>query len=84
MSENKVEVSARSQQIGSAVEKIEVFKYVGQDLKISFNSDFVVTAIKALKCEDVTFEFVSGMKPFVINNVSDDSVVQIITPMRVY
>ena len=35
MSENGVEISAKSQQIGSAVERIDVFKFVGQDLRIS-------------------------------------------------
>ena len=84
MNENRVEVSARSQQIGHAIERIEVFKYVGQDLRISFNSEFVVAAIKSLRCEDVVFEFAGEMKSFVIKNISDDSVIQIITPVRVY
>ena len=84
MSENGVEISAKSSQMGSAVDKIDLFKYEGGSLKVSFNSEFVVSAIKALNCVDVTFLFVGEMKPFVIKNASDDSVIQIVTPVRTY
>ena len=84
MSENGVEISAKSQQVGSAVERIDVFKFIGQDLRISFNSEFVAAAVKALNSEDVTFAFVGEMKPFVVKNASDDSVIQIVTPVRTY
>ena len=84
MSENGIEISAKSQQVGSAIERIDVFKFIGTDLKVSFNSEFVVAAIKALNCEDVTFSFVGEMKPFVVKNALDDSVIQIVTPVRTY
>ena len=84
MDESGVEISAKSSQVGSAVEKIDLFKFEGQPLKISFNSEFVLTAIRALGAEDVTFLFVGEMKPFVVKNPRDDSVIQIITPVRTY
>ena len=84
MSEDGIEISAKSQQVGSATERIDVFKYDGQELRVSFNSEFVVAAVKALNCEDVTFAFVGEMKPFVVKNASDDSIIQIVTPVRTY
>ena len=84
MSENGIEITSKSSQIGSAVERIELFKYEGAPLRISFNSEFVLAAIRALNCEDVTFAFVGEMKPFVVKNASDDSVIQIVTPVRTY
>lgn len=84
MSEDGVEISAKSSQVGSAVEKIDIFKYIGQKLRVSFNSSFVIDAVKALGCTDVTFAFVGEMKPFIIENASDGSVVQIVTPVRTY
>ena len=84
MSEDGIEISAKSSQVGSAVEKIDVFKYIGQSLHVSFNSSFVIDAVRALGSADVTFAFVGEMKPFVIENASDDSVVQIVTPVRTY
>ena len=84
MSENSVEISAKSNQVGSASERIEMFKYSGEPLKISFNSEFVLSAIRALAAEDVTFLFVGEMKPFVIKNAADETVIQIVTPVRTY
>lgn len=84
MSESGIEISSKSSQVGSAVEKIDLFKFEGQNLRVSFNSEFVNAAVKALGCEDVTFAFVGEMKPFVIKNASDDSVIQIVTPVRTY
>ena len=84
MSEDEIQISAKSSQVGSAVEKIDIFKYAGQNLKVSFNSEFVIAAIKALGSADVTFAFVGEMKPFIVENASDDSVVQIVTPLRTY
>ena len=84
LSEDVVEISAKSTQVGSASEKLDVFKFTGSNLQISFNSEFASSAIKALNSEDVTFLFVGEMKPFVIKNPEDESVVQIVTPVRTY
>ena len=84
LSDENVEISAKSTQVGSASEKIDVFKFEGNNLQISFNSEFVLSAIKALNSEDVTFLFVGEMKPFVIKNPEDESVIQIVTPVRTY
>ena len=84
MTGDMVEVSAKSTQVGSASEKIDTFKFEGNNLQISFNSEFVLSAIRALGCEDVTFLFVGEMKPFVVKNASDESVIQIVTPVRTY
>ena len=84
LSEDYLEISAKSTQVGSASERIENFKFEGNNLQISFNSEFVSSAIKALGSEDVTLLFVGEMKPFVIKNPSDESIIQIVTPVRTY
>ena len=82
MSEDHVEVSVRSDRHGSGSEAIKTFQYDGEPLEISFNSLFLIDAIKSLKSEDVTICFQAEMKPFVVKNPSDDSVVELITPMK--
>ena len=84
LDEDNVEISAKSTQVGSASEKIETYKFEGSNLQISFNSEFVSSAIRALGSEDVTFLFVGEMKPFVIKNPNDESIIQIVTPVRTY
>ena len=79
-----VQISAKSSQTGSGVNKIEIFKFEGASLRISFNSEYVGSAIKALGSEDVEFSFIGEMKPFVIKNPNDNSIIQIVTPVRTY
>lgn len=84
MREEEVEVSAKSDASGSALEKISTFQYTGDRLDVSFNSQFVIDAIRAVRSEDVVICFLGEMKPFVVKNPKDDSVVELITPMRTF
>jgi DNA polymerase-3 subunit beta len=80
--EFKDQVSAKSSQIGSATETLGLFRFTGENLSISFNSEFVLAAVKALGSQDVVFSFAGEMRPFVIRNAADDTVVQVVTPCR--
>ena len=84
MSETDVRVSSRSELSGSASESIQTFQYTGERLDVSFNSLYVIDAIKGLKCEDVRLCFRAEMRPFVVQNPNDETVTQLITPMRTY
>ncbi len=84
MTRDGVEVSTKSSQVGSATERINICQYDGERLEISFNSTYVIEAIKACGSEDVTLAFLGEMKPFVIKNRQDDSQIQLVTPMRTY
>ena len=79
--ETSLEISARSQN-ASGVERIDVFKYDGEPFRISFNSEFVLAAVRALASQDVMFQFFTNSEAFFIKNPNDDSVVQIVTPVR--
>ena len=84
MSTEAVEVSAKSNQVGSATETINVCQYNSERLEISFNASYVADAIKACGSEDVVIQFLGEMEPFVVKNVNDESQIQLITPMRTY
>lgn len=84
LSENAVEVSSKSEQIGSANEKVELYQYEGGRFDISFNVDYVSDAIKAAQSEDVILSFAGEMNAFRVTSCEDDSIVQIITPVRSY
>lgn len=84
ITETSLEVSSRSIQIGSANEKIDIFSYRGEPFEVSFNADFVVSAIKACQSEDISIKFLGEMKPFVVRNEEDESLIQLVTPVRAY
>ncbi len=84
MSDEAIEVSTKSSQVGSAVERLNVCQYNGDRLEVSFNANYVIDAIKACGSEDVTLAFLGEMKPFVIRNDQDNTQIQLVTPMRTY
>ena len=82
MDEDRVEVSSSGDQTGSGVERLAAVQYTGSRLDIAFNALFVTQAVKAVGSEDVTLCFTAEMKPFVVKNPNDESIVELITPMR--
>ena len=82
MSSDGIEVASSSDQFGSGVETINSISYQGERLEVAFNALFVTQAVKALCSDDVEMKFIGEMKPFVVVNPNDDSVVELITPMR--
>ena len=81
---DKVEISSRSQEIGSVVEKISNYTYEGGKLDISFSAQYITDAIKAIGSNDVDICLNGEMKPFVIKNKEDDSIIQLVLPVRTY
>lgn len=84
MNEDKVEISSRSQEIGSVVEKISNYEYEGNKLDISFSAQYITEAIKAIGSNDVELCLNGEMKPFIVKNKEDDSVLQLVLPVRTY
>ena len=82
MSDEGVEMFSRSTSVGTAREKLSMFRFEGDRFDISFRASFVADAIKAIKSEDVTISFIGEMKPFVIRNAKDDSLDMLVTPLR--
>ena len=84
MNTEKVEISSRSQEIGSVVEKISNYEYMGEKLDISFSAQYIIDAIKAIGSNDVELCLNGEMKPFIVKNKEDDSVLQLVLPVRTY
>lgn len=82
MKEDDVEISASSELNGKGSETLIGAKFSGGSLDIAFNSLFVSQAAKALISDDVEIRFVGSGKPFLVASPNDDSVIQLITPMR--
>lgn len=84
MSADKIEISSRSQEIGSVVEKISNFEYEGQKLDISFSAGYVLDAIKSIESDDIVILFNGEMKPFIIKSKNDETIIQLVLPVRTY
>ena len=79
---NVVEISSSSAEIGKVEEEIQTTLIEGEELKISFSAKYMMDALKAVGGQDVMVKFSGSMRPFIINSVHDDAVLQLIVPVR--
>ena len=85
-SEEDVIFSNRSQEIGDFTQSLisEGAKFEGEALDVSFSATYVMQAAKALKGDTVVFKFVGTMRPFILIDPEDDSILQLTLPIRTY
>ena len=80
----EVVISSKSQEVGSSVENLNILGYEGNPLEISFSGKYVFEAIRVLSATTIKILFSGEMKPFVIRNTDDDSILQLVLPVRTY
>lgn len=79
-----IEVSSNSPEIGNVEEQIQAEEIDGEELKISFSAKYMMDALKAIDGQDVKILFTGAMRPFILKSVHDDSILQLILPVRTY
>ena len=79
-----IEISSNSPEVGNVVEEIGIQAMEGEELKISFSSKYMIDALKAIEYDEVIIEFTGAMRPFVIHPLNDDSILQLILPVRTF
>lgn len=79
-----IEISSNTPEIGTVVEEIPSQSIEGEELKISFSAKYMMDALKALEGTELKVSFTGAMRPFVIRPLHDDSILQLILPVRTY
>ncbi|WP_214528365.1 DNA polymerase III subunit beta [Staphylococcus pseudintermedius] len=82
--DTQIELSSTAPEIGTVKEEVTANDVEGGNLKISFNSKYMMDALKAIDNEEVEVEFFGTMKPFILKPKDDDTVTQLILPIRTY
>lgn len=78
-----VNITAASQ-IGSSYENIPVTYFEGPEFEISCSGKYLIDAIKAIEEDDIILSFSGELRPFLITPKEDDSIIQLISPVRTY
>ncbi|GMB09757.1 DNA polymerase-3 subunit beta [Thermolongibacillus altinsuensis] len=84
LSDGIIEISSNSPEIGKVVEEIQSELVEGEELKISFSAKYMMDALKALEGTEIKISFTGAMRPFLIRALHDDSMLQLILPVRTY
>src|SRR5699024_8126306 len=79
-----LQITSNSPEVGQVAEEITAESLEGEDLKISFSSKYMLDALKIIESDEVVIKFTGAMRPFIIRPVDDDSILQLILPVRTY
>lgn len=81
---SEVIVSSNSPEIGRVEETISVEKNNDKDIKIAFSSRFMMDAIKTVESKNVILNFNNDVQPIIVLDEKDDSLLQLILPIKTY
>ncbi|QQZ09454.1 DNA polymerase III subunit beta [Heyndrickxia vini] len=79
-----IEISSNTPEVGKVVEQVQSQSIEGEDLKISFSAKYMMDALKALEGLEIRISFTGAMRPFIIRPINDESILQLILPVRTY
>ena len=84
LSEDACVLSSKSLEVGSSTETLSTASFTGSPLEISCNGKYVFDALRSLEGDLVKLSLCGEMKPFIIQAVGDDSILQLVLPVRTY
>ena len=81
---NTLILKSSSAEIGRVEEKMEIKKNNDEDIKISFSAKYMMEALKSFSTENVDLHFVGEIKPILIKSTEDETLTQLVLPIRTY
>ena len=81
---NTLILKSSSAEIGRVEEKMEINKNNSEDIKISFSAKYMMEALKSFSTETVDLHFVGEIKPILIKSSEDETLTQLVLPIRTY
>ena len=81
---NNLIMKSSSAEIGRVEEKMTITKDQEIDVKVSFSSKYMMDALKSFNTETVELHFVGEIKPILLKSSEDESLTQLVLPIRTY
>lgn len=80
----KMTINSFSSEIGKVEEQLIVETNNKEHLEISFSSKYMLEAIKTLGEEEILLLLNSDVKPIILKSLTDESLIQLILPIKTY
>ena len=81
---NTLIMRSSSVEIGRVEEKMPIEKDNDTDIKISFSAKFMMEALKVFEGERAIITFVGEVNPIIIKDDLEDTLIQLVLPIRTY
>lgn len=82
--DNTLTISSFASEIGRTEEEIDIEKSEGINIGISFSSKFMLEALRTFDDQELIFLLNSETKPIVIKSAKDETLIQLILPIKTY
>src|SRR5690625_287777 len=82
--DHTVEITSNSPEIGHVAEQIYVESVTGEELDISFSARYMLEALRAVESDEIKIDFTGAMRPFILRPTNEDTVLQLILPVRTF
>ena len=82
--DNIVIISSNIPEIGNVEETISVDKKEKENIKIAFNSKFMMDGVRVIESEELELKFNGEFKPIIIKSPENDDLIGLILPIRTY
>ena len=77
-------LKSSSVEVGRVEEKMTIKKNNSENIKISFSAKYMMEALKSFSTETVDIHFVGEIKPILIKSKEDETLTQLVLPIRTY
>jgi DNA polymerase-3 subunit beta len=77
-------LKSSSVEVGRVEEKMNIKKNNSENIKISFSAKYMMEALKSFSTETVDIHFVGEIKPILIKSTEDETLTQLVLPIRTY
>lgn len=84
ITKDKLIVNSSSQEAGKVEEKINIINKRGEELKISCSAKYLLDALKTFESETIKLYFNGQIKPIIIKESDEGSLIQLILPIMTY
>ena len=81
---NTLILKSSSVEVGRVEEKMTINKNNDENIKISFSARYMMEALKSFQTENVELHFVGEIKPILIKSKEDETLTQLVLPIRTY
>ena len=81
---NTLILRSSSVEVGRVEEKMNISKNNDENIKISFSAKYMMEALKSFSTENVDIHFVGEIKPILIKSTEDETLTQLVLPIRTY
>lgn len=84
INEKNMTINSYASEIGKVEETLDIECNCKEKLEISFSSKYMIDALKTFKDEDILILLNSDIKPIIIKSSNDESLIQLILPIKTY